>query len=383
MLSFYYTTHQPRRPNINERGGNRVIVDSHLHIFPFLDGACGFATREQHLEYLQYYIVGHGQPVLRLRDHSVVPAGSLALYDQDALGPHGLARVRFRVERNGRFVWTQDGEDRYIHFTPPSFQNNEATADAILTQMAYVGVDVGVLQNAHLYGRLNDEFARAAWDNPGKFVGLAAVNEVNAHTETELATLRRAALEQGMRGLYYANRSFLWDRYQHHLDDDRYDDFWETVASLGLVVFWEIAGLPRPTPERFLSEIDRVLRVHQRFPTLRAVLTHGLTPADVLNPAEPIERLFALDRLTIEVLYPIYWGRDHDYPYPELRPVLRALHQRVGATRLCWGSDLPNVERSCTYRQSLDYLRRLADFMSPSELDLVLGDNLAELFQLV
>jgi predicted TIM-barrel fold metal-dependent hydrolase len=359
-----------------------VIVDSHLHIFPFLDGACGFATREQHVEYLQYYMVGHGQPVRRLRDHAIVPGSSLALYDQRALGPAGLAKVRFRVERNGRFIWTQDGEDRYMHFMPPSFQNNEATADGILAQMAYVGVDVGVLQNAHLYGRLNDEFARAVREHPGKFVGLGAVDEVNAHTEIELAALRRAAVEQDLQGLYYANRSFLWDRYEHHLDDERYHAFWETVASLGLVVFWEIAGLPRPTAENFLVEVDRVLHVHQRFPTLRGVLTHGLAPADVFNPAEPIERLLRLENLFVEVLYPIYWGRDHDFPYPELRPVLRALYQRVGATRLCWGSDLPNVERNCTYRQSLDYLRRIADFMAPSELDLVLGDNLAGLFQL-
>jgi hypothetical protein len=62
--------------------------------------------------------------------------------------------------------------------------------------------------------------------------------------------------------------------------------------------------------------------------------------------------------------------------------VLRDLHRRVGSSRLCWGSDLPNVERNCTYRQSLEYLPRIGDFMSPVEMDLVLGDNLARLFNL-
>jgi predicted TIM-barrel fold metal-dependent hydrolase len=333
------------------------------------------------MQYLQYYMVGHGQPVRRLRDHSIVPGASLELHDQSAAGPDGLADVDFRVERNGRFVWTQQGEDRYIHFMPPSFQNNEATAESILTQMAYVGVDVGILQNARLYGKLDDLFAAALRQNPGKFLGLAAVDEYEAHTDLALRSLRRA-VDLGLKGLYYANRSFLWDRYRHNLDDPLYDEFWATVADLGLVVFWEMAGLPRPTTENYRREIDRLVGVHQRFPGLRSVLTHGLTPTDILNPATPIERLLRLDNLIVEVLFPIYWGRNHDYPYPELRPVLRELHRRVGAARMCWGSDLPNVERNCTYRQSLEYLTRVGDFMSSAEMDLVMGDNLARLFNL-
>jgi predicted TIM-barrel fold metal-dependent hydrolase len=358
-----------------------VIVDSHLHIFPFLDGACGFRTRAEHMQYLQYYMVGHGQPVRRLRDHSIVLGGSLELYDETAEGPDGLADVDFRVERNGRFVWTQHGEDRYIHFMPPSFQNNEATTEGILAQMAYVGVDVGVLQNARLYGKLDDVFAAAVKRYPGKFVGLAAVDEFEAHTEAAIRSLRRV-VDLGLKGLYYANRSFLWDGYRHRLDDEIYSDFWATVADLELVVFWEMAGLPKPTPPNYLREIDRLVAVHRRCPTLRSVLTHGLSPTDVLNSTEPIDRLLGLDNLTVELLYPIYWGRNHDYPYAELRPVLRQLHRRVGATRLCWGSDLPNVERNCTYRQSLEYLTRTGDFLSPREMDLVLGDNLASLFHL-
>ncbi len=356
-----------------------MIVDSHLHIFPFLDGPCGFSSRELHLQYLQYYMVGHSQPVRRVRDHSIVPDGSLELYDQSAEGPHGLTDVNFRVERNGRFVWTQRGEDRYIHFMPPSLESNEATTAGILAQMAYVEIDVGVLQNAHLYGRLNDEFGRAIRDYPGKFVGLAEVEEFNAHTVSEIESLQHAARNLGLKGLYYANRSFLWDRYQHQLDDRIYDEFWATVQDLGLVVFWELAAIPAPTPANFLVEVDRVVRVQRRFPRIRSVLTHGLPVADVLSPAPPIERLLALENLIVELLYPIYWGRNHDYPYAELRPVLRELHRQVGATRLCWGSDMPNVERNCTYRQSLEYIYRIGDFLPPADLDLILGDNLAGL----
>ena len=44
-----------------------------------------------------------------------------------------------------------------------------------------------------------------------------------------------------------------------------------------------------------------------------------------------------------------------------------------------WGSDMPNVERFCTYGQSLEYLRRYCDFLPASDMDRILGDNAARL----
>jgi predicted TIM-barrel fold metal-dependent hydrolase len=47
-----------------------------------------------------------------------------------------------------------------------------------------------------------------------------------------------------------------------------------------------------------------------------------------------------------------------------------------------WGSDMPNVERFCTYRQSLDYVRRYCDFLTSRDMDLILGANAARLYGL-
>lgn len=359
-----------------------MIIDSHLHIFPFLDGPCGFATRDEHLQFLQAYVVGHSQPARRVRDDAIVPGGSWQLADPERPGPDGLVPVDFRVGANGRFLWTQDGEDRYIHFMPPSLQANACPAEAVLAQMAYVGIDVGVLQNAHLYGRLNDDFADAMRRYPEKFIGLAEIDEARADQPSELEDLREAARGQGLRGLYYANRGLLWDPRVRPFDAPCFEPLWDLVAELKLPVFWELFGIPAWTNDNFLIEIDRLVRWQARHPAIRSILTHGLYAPHVLAPPEPIARLFTDDRISVELLYPIGWGRSHVYPYAELRPVIRELYRRVGASRLCWGSDLPNVERNCTYRQSLDYLPQIADFIPPSNLDRILGDNLAELFGL-
>jgi len=358
-----------------------MIVDSHAHVFPFLGSTAGFPSVAEHMRFLQFYVVGHGQPVRRLDSHEIVREETLAELPLD--GPHRLHDVGFHVEENGRFVWTRDGVDLYIHFMPPSLQTQTCTPEALLAQMAYVEVDVAVLQNAHLYGRLNEYFAAAIARYPDKFVGLAEVDEPNADSEAELRDLRVAVKDLGLKGLYYANRAFFLDSYRHHYDDARYERFWETVRELGIPVFWELAGVPANTPESYLREVARLNEWAARYPDVPSVLTHGVAPGLLAgNLPEPLDRLFRNEQFSVEILYPIGWGRSHEYPYPELRPALRELYRRLGGSRLVWGSDMPNVERNCTYRQSLDYLRKYCDFIPSGDMDRILGGNLAELFGL-
>jgi hypothetical protein len=43
---------------------------------------------------------------------------------------------------------------------------------------------------------------------------------------------------------------------------------------------------------------------------------------------------------------------------------------------------MPNLERFCTYRQCVDYVRKHCPFLTASEKDAVLGGNAAQLFGL-
>jgi predicted TIM-barrel fold metal-dependent hydrolase len=62
--------------------------------------------------------------------------------------------------------------------------------------------------------------------------------------------------------------------------------------------------------------------------------------------------------------------------------LIRQMRDLLGASRLVWGSDMPNVERFCTYRQCLDYIRKHCAFMTAAEKDAVLGGNVGALFNL-
>lgn len=357
------------------------VVDSHVHVFPYLDEPSGFGSQAEHRRFLQLYMGAHGEPIRRLRDHDPVLAQTL--HDGTLSGPASLRDVGFRVGRYGRFEWTVDGEDLYIQFLPPSLQDMASPPEFILQQMSRAGVDVGVLQNARLYGRLNEFIAEACRRYPGKFIGLADVEEANAHTDEQIDKLRRAVGELGLRGLYYANRGLFAAGYAHMFDDRIFDPFWEEVRALGIPVFWEIAGIPDPADgAAFLAELQRLDRWADRWPDIPSVWTHGFSPRLLAEMPAPLDSLLKRDQFLVEILYPIHWGRDHEYPFPELRPAIETLYRRAGGERLIWGSDMPNVERNCTYRQSLQYLRIVAEGLIPAtDMERILGLNVLRLLK--
>ncbi len=88
-----------------------------------------------------------------------------------------------------------------------------------------------------------------------------------------------------------------------------------------------------------------------------------------------------LQNVELEVLFHIMVA-DMEYPYSEVRQPLKEIYQELGPEKLLWGSDMPCVERNCTYRQSLDWLSKHCNFIESEDMKLILGGNAAELFNL-
>lgn len=355
-----------------------MIVDSHIHIFPPLSEASGYPTAAEHLAALQIAIAMHQEPPRRLRDNEPVPEAAEALNDGAIRAPQGLpASANFRAGRYGRMEWDWRGETYYKPFLPATLDDLACPPEMMAQQLQRAGVDCAIIQNSRLYGRLNDYCAAAMEAFPGKFIGLANIREHAAHTGGEIAELRRAITDLGLRGIDYNNHGHILDGYEHTLEHPRFEPFWQEVLALGVPIFWEIRGAPFPTPESYLREVDRLNTLLDRYPQLPGVFTHGFAPHLLEGSIpEPVQRILRREQLLIEILFPINWGRNHDYPYAELRPIIKHLYELVGPERLVWGSDMPLVERNCTYRQSLDYLRLALDGVaSEREQDLIFGGN--------
>ena len=73
-------------------------------------------------------------------------------------------------------------------------------------------------------------------------------------------------------------------------------------------------------------------------------------------------------------------GAQWNYPFPLAHDAIRQLYDELGPRKLMWGSDMPAVEGRVSYRQTLEYMTKYCDFISPADMRLILGENALNLF---
>src|SRR5262249_51535522 len=133
----------------------------------------------------------------------------------------------------------------------------------------------------------------------------------------------------------------------------------------------------------YLGEVARLHRFARQFPQIRNVYTHGIPPQALHGDGAIPDEILALLRepnVTLELLFPLLYGATWEYPYAEARRPIRTLYHRPGASKLLWGSDTPNGERSCPSPQPLPYPPRHCTFISAVDLDRIVGGNANELY---
>ena len=360
-----------------------MIIDCHAHVFQNWHGACGHPSIDVHLKYVQKNVTRPAAEAFRVRDGLRVKPGLLFRADDNTWA--GLRDVGFRVGRHGRLEFTHEGEEYAIQYMPVGMQTIESPPEFMIAQMVYAGVDHCILQAGGGYGAMNDYNAFTQDAFPEKFTGLLHIDEAIADREEMLVEVDRAhAL--GLKGLYYSH-DFSRHGYARNLDHDAFRPFWDRIARWNFPAFVELSATPDYDRKSYIANLMALDRLMQRCPAMRFVLVMGPPVAHFAGTGSwdfPPEVLAAYkrDNLLIEIMFPITWGGVWEYPYPEAQALIRQMRDLFGASRLVWGSDMPNVERFCTYRQCVDYVRKHCPFLSASEKDAVLGGNVAQLFGL-
>ncbi len=95
------------------------------------------------------------------------------------------------------------------------------------------------------------------------------------------------------------------------------------------------------------------------------------------QPNVHLELLFPM-----QVSHPTPGGSVWDYPYIEVHSIIKQLYAKLGPEKLLWGSDMPNMERNCTYKQGRQYLEKYCPFISETDKQLLFYGNVARLLNL-
>jgi predicted TIM-barrel fold metal-dependent hydrolase len=361
-----------------------MIIDCHAHVFQNWHGACGHPSIDVHLKYIQKNLTRPAAEAFRLRDGKRVDTAMLFRFGDNTWA--GLNDVGFRVGRYGRLEFMHEGEEHAIQYMPVGMQTILSPPEFMIAQMLYAGVDHCILQAGGGYGAMNDYNAFAQSQYPGKFTSLLHIDEAIADREDVLAEVDRAHRMLRLNGLYYSH-DFSRHGYARNLDDDAFRPFWDKIAAFKLPAFVELSATPNYDKPSYVANLMALDRLMQRHSTLRFVLVMGPPVAHFGGSGRwdfPSEVLAAYkrDNLLIEIMFPITWGGVWEYPYPEAQELIRGMRNLFGADKLLWGSDMPNLERFCTYRQCVDYVRKHCLFLTAREKDAVLGGNAERLFNL-
>ena len=371
-----------------------MIYDGHAYCIPDLRGNGGFADAEQFRRHLQLAIATHFQPVWRAADGSPADASGLA----EPVGDwsfDSLKEADFRVAGYGRFEWTVDGEDYVKQYMPPSVRDMAYSAEDLVAEMDYAGVDMALLHRTPYLGVGNDFIAECCSKFPDRLQGLAHVEEWTVRTDTDgaIRKLERAIGEQGLHGLQILPDHLPLYGQSEDWDTDDFRPFWDAFASLGVPLFvtpryTALASAGVTVADPVVTRIRTIRRWMERYPDVPVVLTHGLgwrlfiADDHLAIPDEVFDSIPDNPNFYIQVMFAIALGGVWDYPMEQVRPTMEALVDRVGAGRLTWGTDIPMVMRFYTYRQNLEHIRVCSDFLPDDEINLIVGGNMERLMQL-
>ena len=371
-----------------------MIYDGHAYCFPDQRGDGGFSDPQEFRRHLQLGMAGHFQPAWRVQDR--VPADSSGLYDVgQGLVFEAIREADFRPAGYGRFEWTVDGVDYAKQVMPPSVSDMSYSAESLVAEMDYAGVDTALLHRTPYLGISNEFIAACVRQFPDRIQGLAYVEEwlMEDRPDDCIEKLGTAIDSLGLSGLQFLTTSLRLYGKNEDFAGPGFRPFWDAVLAHHVPVFFTLSGWVgnRPasqaeTVEAYVAELRTLGRWMDRYLGVKVVLTHGfnwrifmegdrLSIPEAVFDAAPIEN----PDFSVQVMFPIALGKEWDYPMPQIRPTLQDLVGRLGVERLLWGTDIPMVMRYYTYRQNQDYIRSYCDFLSQDDMDLLFGGNMARL----
>lgn len=362
-----------------------LVFDAHSHCFPPMgSGPC---YPDICVKATQYHMRHVGGQFLRYDDKIPLDA-TVPLGDKD--GVSWLPELHFRVGRFGRAELTYNGDDYYFHFVPPTLGDSSCSAEFLVTQMDYAGVDRALLQNDLIYGRLDDYLADCMQRYPDRLVALAQVDEWVGGTPEQLSRARRQIQELGYAGLYFATGGFCQVDFRLGVNDPSLKPLWELVAELDVPIHWYASELRRPRLKQYLVEIAEFNQWAQTYPDVTCVLTHGLEnlridldrPDRFSVPPEILELIQRPNWYIELMLHKMCYDSQFPPYHPELPGIVELLVKRLGADKIVWGSDMPSCENYVTYRQSQILFKTKCGFLTTDQKDAILGGNLARLYPL-
>jgi hypothetical protein len=225
--------------------------------------------------------------------------------------------------------------------------------------------------------------ARVAKKYPGRFIPLANIEEAEYASPKGIEQLHWAVNELGAKGIYHNPYPAL-DCFKN-FESEKYKPFWREAAKLGIPV-WCISSCDIPDYPDILEKIRKWV---YDIPELTRVMVHGF-PTEVYTDfgknekvkiPQVVKDIVSQENFHMEFL-PYAMGY---FLHPKTDDMVRALYEEFGGTKFCWGSEFIKAAPPHTienYSRLKGYFKNVCTYMSESDINLILGENLRRIFRL-
>ena len=260
---------------------------------------------------------------------------------------------------------------------PPYNEKTVFTPEMLIANMDWAGVDKAVLLQGPFYGECNSYVLEALNRYPDRLVGAAYFDpwetEIRQDFESlvALSGFRVVKLEcsepTGLCGLHPDAR----------LDMSEIAWLWNELEQRGLVLTLDLGAIGSRS-----YQTGAVRAIAENHPNLRIVIAHLGQP----NPsAEAKAERWNLWQEQIDLgQLPNVWFDtaalpaylpDEDFPYPTAARYLYLALERIGPSKILWGTDLPGLLRHLNYPQLLRLAKLHTQSLFPDEQAMILGEN--------
>jgi len=266
-------------------------------------------------------------------------------------------------------VWTQDTKNypltagyRRLNIDPASF-----TAEELIKEAGAVGVNRVVLIQMSFYGYDNSYMLDSIRKHPGKFVGVAVIDQDGPRPDVEMRKLKGV----GVRGFRIYSKNQMPDKW---LSADAMHAMWTCGAEENLAM----CCLMDPNE---LPALDRMCR---DFPETPVVIDH-LCRIGVSGTVEPKDAKALCDmarhkKVSVKVSAFYALGKKQA-PYTDLGPFIKQVLDAYGPERLMWATDCPfQVAGGHNYKDSIELIKSKLDFLSAGDKDWLLRKTAEKVF---
>ena len=234
---------------------------------------------------------------------------------------------------------------------PPYLLNGENTAEILLSNMDFAGVNCAVVTQELIDGPQDEYLLEVGKKYPDRLMVSCLYTEKGVPDLSGFSGVKICAGRLRDRNLL------------HH------EAVFEAAAGEGKFLLIDLEEGSAQTKElRMLAE---------KYPDLRIAVGHfGMAGrSDWLSQI----RLAELPNVRIESGGITWLYNDEFWPYPSAVRAFRTAIDLVGAEKLMWGSDYPRTMTAITYRMSLDFLRESRE-LTENEKTRILGENAKDFY---